>query len=582
MVMTASRLHLSDPSSSYLALIKAEWDELKARLLELEGDKQSFEERYDLLAGRKWLVCLLVWRMANRRFGSKLPSESFSMELASYLCPGELDIGGLRQLCDDSDTEEDQPEGGSSHAGASSTPQSSFWAEELGCDYLMPSWGGSLYKLQTLMIVVSLLSTSSFLGQLPTLTALALAILWLCFWLSSVTLNVCYLVSSFSMLCALDARRHVGMLCDFQPSLAFVLTILHVSGVVTLLLSSPSPTGCSFGVGILSSLLGCGYLFVFLLTVWVVIILLHRILGMSMIAQAAIARSGFAYVFKAVTVAKLLVVLNFIVPCNFDGMTYSRKRTGSPRIISSSDLFLTTDNSIVLVTHSFPSWVSSVNGRLMVPRGHNLCHVKPMSGALVGVYPRGPEHTCPSGGMSLFTRRCFCVRQDLSCRCTLGCSCVGSWVLHRPSPRVCGMDGCTLVHTRNDTRGCTWPLEAYTMPVWSMRASADSAANLTSLDLYMNTSWIVVVVQIAIYTIWCSSGKTDDLQVVQLIEWCQGTRRAVVVVVVGCSVEMGNGCHRLVMNSVAGSNGFVTSICVSGYPSGVDGQLPSRNCIGLT
>lgn len=38
---------------------------------------------------------------------------------ASYLCLGDLDMGGLQQLCDDYDVEDIQVECGSSHAGAS-------------------------------------------------------------------------------------------------------------------------------------------------------------------------------------------------------------------------------------------------------------------------------------------------------------------------------------------------------------------------------------------------------------------------------------------------------------------------------
>ncbi|CAH1412212.1 unnamed protein product [Lactuca virosa] len=43
-------------------------------------------------------------------------------EFASYLCLGELDIGGLRQICDDPESEEGHLEGDPSHAGPSSTP----------------------------------------------------------------------------------------------------------------------------------------------------------------------------------------------------------------------------------------------------------------------------------------------------------------------------------------------------------------------------------------------------------------------------------------------------------------------------
>lgn len=44
MTVTTSRLPQVSSSSSELALIKSERDELRARLLELEGEKRSFEE----------------------------------------------------------------------------------------------------------------------------------------------------------------------------------------------------------------------------------------------------------------------------------------------------------------------------------------------------------------------------------------------------------------------------------------------------------------------------------------------------------------------------------------------------------
>lgn len=101
-------------------------------------------------------------------------------------------------------------------------------------------------------------------------------------------------------------------------------------------------------------------------------------------AQAAIARSGFARVFKVVTVAEPFVMLYMTVPCIFDGIACSQKRAGRPRIKSSSDLCLTTEYSIILVTLSSPPWQSSVNGRFMVLSGHNLCPMKQTSGARVG------------------------------------------------------------------------------------------------------------------------------------------------------------------------------------------------------
>ncbi|CAI9279348.1 unnamed protein product [Lactuca saligna] len=84
---------------------------------------------------------------------------------------------------------------------------------------------------------------------------------------------------------------------------------------------------------------------------------------------------------QAVTVIEPLAVLNLIVPCNVDEIVCSRKRASHPRIISSSGLFLTTENSIIFVTISFPSWLSSVNMRFLVPRSYSLCPVKPTYGA---------------------------------------------------------------------------------------------------------------------------------------------------------------------------------------------------------
>ena len=76
---------------------------------------------------------------------------------------------------------------------------------------------------------------------------------------------------------------------------------------------------------------------------------------MCAVAQVVITRNGFAHVFRVVTVAEPLVVLNFTVPCIVDKMAYSRKKAVLRRIISSFDMCLTTENSIILVTDSFPS-----------------------------------------------------------------------------------------------------------------------------------------------------------------------------------------------------------------------------------
>lgn len=74
----------------------------------------------------------------------------------------------------------------------------------------------------------------------------------------------------------------------------------------------------------------------------------------------------------------------FVVPCIVGGMAWSQKRAGFPRIISPLDLCFTTENSITILTFSFPSWTSTVNGMLMVSSGHSLCPVKLTSGDRVG------------------------------------------------------------------------------------------------------------------------------------------------------------------------------------------------------
>ncbi|CAI9267547.1 unnamed protein product [Lactuca saligna] len=203
MVATASHLRQTDSSSSKLALIKAERDELKVSLLELEREKRSFKECYDLLAREKaslednmtaldglrleediarrkvayedlgWLLqkgivqvvdkifesnefalgvkrmkmaCLIASvengkqviqeQVATRKliFGEMDATAKHAQAIhaaiksfmetnfASYLRLGELDIGGLRQMCDDPNSEEGHLEGGSSQVGPSSTP----------------------------------------------------------------------------------------------------------------------------------------------------------------------------------------------------------------------------------------------------------------------------------------------------------------------------------------------------------------------------------------------------------------------------------------------------------------------------
>ncbi|CAI9259171.1 unnamed protein product [Lactuca saligna] len=108
-------------------------------------DKQLGEE----VAKRKsveddlgWRAWSLVWRMENREVWEHVVAGKFVLgeavattehiqamntvvkafmetDFASYLRLGELDMAGLRQLCDDSNAEDSQVEGGSSHAGAS-------------------------------------------------------------------------------------------------------------------------------------------------------------------------------------------------------------------------------------------------------------------------------------------------------------------------------------------------------------------------------------------------------------------------------------------------------------------------------
>lgn len=53
MTVNASRLCHVNSSSSKLASVKVERDELRVRLLELEGEKRSFEEHYNVLEREK-------------------------------------------------------------------------------------------------------------------------------------------------------------------------------------------------------------------------------------------------------------------------------------------------------------------------------------------------------------------------------------------------------------------------------------------------------------------------------------------------------------------------------------------------
>lgn len=53
MVATACRIRQDNFSSSELTLIRAERDELRARILVLEGEKHVFYFHYNILAGEK-------------------------------------------------------------------------------------------------------------------------------------------------------------------------------------------------------------------------------------------------------------------------------------------------------------------------------------------------------------------------------------------------------------------------------------------------------------------------------------------------------------------------------------------------
>ncbi|CAI9303844.1 unnamed protein product [Lactuca saligna] len=95
----------------------------------------------------------------------------------------------------------------------------------------------------------------------------------------------------------------------------------------------------------------------------------------------------------------------------------------------------------------------------------------------------------------------------------------------------------------------------------------------------------MVVVQIVGYATWWPSGKTSGLPVVPTNRMESGDQALVpscIVVMAECSVMMDGSHHKLAMNSVVEPTGGLIGVCVSSFPSTVDGQLSSRDCIGLT
>lgn len=53
MVVAARRLPQVTLDSNELSFVMAEWDDLRAKLLEIDEEKHMFEEHYELLAGEK-------------------------------------------------------------------------------------------------------------------------------------------------------------------------------------------------------------------------------------------------------------------------------------------------------------------------------------------------------------------------------------------------------------------------------------------------------------------------------------------------------------------------------------------------
>ncbi|CAI9292546.1 unnamed protein product [Lactuca saligna] len=86
----------------------------------MENGKQVIREQ---VAARKFVSRELD--VAAEHAQAMHDAIKFFMEtdFASYLRLGELDIGSLCQICNDTDSEEGHPEGGASHVGPSSTPQ---------------------------------------------------------------------------------------------------------------------------------------------------------------------------------------------------------------------------------------------------------------------------------------------------------------------------------------------------------------------------------------------------------------------------------------------------------------------------
>lgn len=79
-----------------------------------------------------------------------------------------------------------------------------------------------------------------------------------------------------------------------------------------------------------------------------------------------------------------LLVLNFSVWWIVDGMDCNWKSISRPSMMPCSIGKCATENFIVCVTLSLPSWLVIVRERCMVSSGHKLCLVNPMSELAVG------------------------------------------------------------------------------------------------------------------------------------------------------------------------------------------------------
>lgn len=74
---------------------------------------------------------------------------------------------------------------------------------------------------------------------------------------------------------------------------------------------------------------------------------------------------------KVTIVADPVLVLNLTVPWIIDGIARSWKSDGRPRSMSSSVGRCTTKNSITHMDVSYPSWLTKVSWRFIVPSIHN-------------------------------------------------------------------------------------------------------------------------------------------------------------------------------------------------------------------